>query len=355
MAKIYQALETAQQEDGTYSSTIVEKQIEDIPDGKVLIRVEYSSLNYKDALSAKGNKGVTRNYPHTPGIDAAGTVEVSSSPLWKSGDQVLVTGFDLGMNTNGGFGQYIVVPESWIIKLPEGLTAKEAMIYGTAGFTAGLSVQALLRNGITPEKGTVAVSGSTGGVGSVAVAILAKLGFQVAAISSKEEAIPFLKSLGAAEIISRQDFEDNSGNALLKPHFSAAKVLQKRQSMTINRNDKSTSISTQLDSLIPASKISTLTQGMFVGTISDNFDERIEQKIFHAEIVVENEKVAAETKAYQKIPQILSFVDERGTDNMKQEIERNYRQIKSDIMHIVTSELERIKSDPNLQHLVQQE
>tara|TARA_R110002126_G_scaffold212000_2_gene358499 strand:+ start:29049 stop:31049 length:2001 start_codon:yes stop_codon:yes gene_type:complete len=133
------------------------------------------------------------------------------------------------------------------------------------------------------------------------------------------------------------------------------KVLQKRQSMTINRNDKSTSISTQLDSLIPASKISTLTQGMFVGSVSDNFDERIEQKIFHAEIVVDNEKVAAETKAYQKIPQILSFVNERGEDKMKQEIESNYKQIKSDILNIVVSEMERIKNDPNLQHLVQQE
>lgn len=132
------------------------------------------------------------------------------------------------------------------------------------------------------------------------------------------------------------------------------KVLQKRQSMTINRNDKSTSISTQLDSLIPASKISTLTQGMFVGSVSDNFDERIEQKIFHAEIVVDNEKVASETKTYQKIPQILSFVDEHGEDKMKQEIESNYRQIKSDILHIVETELERIKNDPNLQHLVQQ-
>ncbi|WP_293908306.1 conjugal transfer protein MobC [Sphingobacterium sp. UBA5670] len=132
------------------------------------------------------------------------------------------------------------------------------------------------------------------------------------------------------------------------------KVLQKRQSMTINRNDKSTSISTQLDSLIPASKISTLTQGMFVGSVSDNFDERIEKKIFHAEIVVDNEKVAAETKVYQKIPQILSFVDENGVDNMKQEIEGNYRQIKSDIVHIVEKEMERIKNDPNLQHLVQQ-
>ncbi|MCO5241549.1 MAG: YWFCY domain-containing protein [Chitinophagaceae bacterium] len=132
------------------------------------------------------------------------------------------------------------------------------------------------------------------------------------------------------------------------------KVLQKRQSMTINRNDKSTSISTQLDSLIPASKISTLTQGMFVGSVSDNFDERIEQKIFHAEIVVDSEKVAAETKNYQKIPQILSFVDENGTDNMKQEIEANYRKIKSDIRHIVGREMERIKNDPNLQHLTQQ-
>ena len=133
------------------------------------------------------------------------------------------------------------------------------------------------------------------------------------------------------------------------------KVLQKRQSMTINRNDKSTSISTQLDSLIPASKISTLTQGMFVGAISDNFDERIEQKIFHAEIVVDNEKVASETKTYHKIPQILSFVDENGVDTMKQQIEANYRQIKQDIVSVIDSELERIKTDPDLQHLVQDE
>ena len=132
------------------------------------------------------------------------------------------------------------------------------------------------------------------------------------------------------------------------------KVLQKRQSMTINRNDKSTSISTQLDSLIPASKISTLTQGMFVGSVSDNFDERIEQKIFHAEIVVDNEKVAAETKVYQKIPQILSFVNELGEDQMKQQIESNYKQIKTDILHIVENELKRIKNDPDLQHLVQE-
>ncbi|MDR6919908.1 YhdH/YhfP family quinone oxidoreductase [Chryseobacterium sp. 2987] len=222
MVKIFKALETAEQIDGTYTSKIVEKQIEDIPEGKVLVKVEYSSLNYKDALSAKGNKGVTRKYPHTPGVDAAGTVEISSSSIWKKGDKVLVTGFDLGMNTDGGFGQYIIVSEEWVIKLPTTLSTKEAMIYGTAGFTAGLSIQALIRNGITPENGIIAVSGSTGGVGSVAVAILAKLGFQVAAISSKDEATPFLKALGASEITSRQDFEDKSGKILLKPRFAAA-------------------------------------------------------------------------------------------------------------------------------------
>jgi hypothetical protein len=133
------------------------------------------------------------------------------------------------------------------------------------------------------------------------------------------------------------------------------KILQKRQSLSINRNDISTSISTQLDSLIPASKISTLTQGFFVGSVSDNFDERIEQKIFHAEIVVDNNKVACETKAYQKIPEILSFVNEQGQDNMRREIDGNYRQIKRDIVEVIETELERIKNDPYLLHLVQKE
>lgn len=130
------------------------------------------------------------------------------------------------------------------------------------------------------------------------------------------------------------------------------KVLQKRQSMTINRNDKSTSISTQMDSLIPPSKISNLTQGMFVGAVSDNFDERIEQKIFHAEIVVDNAKVAAETKAYEPIPAVASFVDANGEDKMKQTIDDNYRRIKLDVAEIVKTEIERIKSDPALQHLI---
>ena len=133
------------------------------------------------------------------------------------------------------------------------------------------------------------------------------------------------------------------------------KVLQKRQSKTINRNDTSMSISTQLDSLIPASKISNLTQGMFVGAVSDNFDERIEQKIFHAQIIVDNEKVAAETKAYQKIPQILSFEDKNGEDQMLQQIQANYKQVKTDIIQLITDEITRIENDPELAHLIRKE
>jgi len=133
------------------------------------------------------------------------------------------------------------------------------------------------------------------------------------------------------------------------------KVLQKRQSTTINRNDTSMSISTQLDSLIPASKISNLTQGIFVGAVSDNFDERIDQKIFHAQIIVDNEKIAAETKAYRKIPQILSFEDENGEDQMQQQIQANYKQVKTDIIQLITDELTRIENDPELAHLIRKE
>ncbi|MBF1549344.1 MAG: conjugal transfer protein TraG, partial [Prevotella salivae] len=130
------------------------------------------------------------------------------------------------------------------------------------------------------------------------------------------------------------------------------KVLQQRQSMTINRNDKSTSISTQMDSLIPASKISNLTQGMFVGAVSDNFDERIDQKIFHAEIVVDSAKVSAEMKVYQPIPIIADFINEDGSDNLKETIEANYKRVKQDILSLVSSEIERIKNNPHLSHLI---
>ena len=220
--KIFRALETQVDAAGEYQSSVIQKNTANLPQGEVLIRVHYSSLNYKDALSAKGNKGVTRQYPHTPGVDAAGVVEESTVSEWQPGDEVIVTGFDLGMNTSGGFADYIRVPAKWVVKLPQGLTLKQAMIYGTAGFTAGLSVAALLRNDIAPDNGPVAVSGATGGVGSVAVAILAKLGYNVIAISSKESVHNFLKTIGAGEVIPRADVEDTSGKALLKPRFAAA-------------------------------------------------------------------------------------------------------------------------------------
>ena len=160
--------------EGGYSQSFVERFIEDLPDGEVLIKVAYSSLNYKDALSAKGMPGVTRGYPHTPGIDAAGKVVSSTNPTFKEGDSVICIGFDLGMNTPGGFGEYVRVPADWVTPLPAGLTLKESMILGTAGFTAALSLEKLERMGALPKDGPVFVTGSTGGVGSVAVALLAK-------------------------------------------------------------------------------------------------------------------------------------------------------------------------------------
>ena len=172
--------------------------------------------NYKDGLSCIGAKGVTREYPHTPGIDAAGIVESSSSDEFKSGDSVIVTSYDLGMNTSGGFGQFIRVPSSWVVPLPEGMTLRESMVYGTAGYTAGLSVNALLHQGLTPEQGPIVVTGASGGVGSVSVALLAGLGFQVKASSGKTEAASFLRELGATEIIGREEVNDESGKPMLK-------------------------------------------------------------------------------------------------------------------------------------------
>ena len=192
-----------------------------LPEGDVLIRVHYSSLNYKDALSSNGNRGVTKNYPHTPGIDAAGVVEESKSPNWKKGDVVIVTGFDLGMNTHGGLSEYIRVPSDWVVKCPEGLTPREAMCYGTAGFTAALSVDKIVSN-LNPEDGKILVTGATGGVGSVAVALLSKLNYQVSAATGKPEAKAYLEKLGVSEILNREDVNDNSGKPMLRAAWAGA-------------------------------------------------------------------------------------------------------------------------------------
>ena len=203
----------------TFNREITTKSIHELPEGDVIVKVNYSSLNYKDALSATGNKGVTRNYPHTPGVDAAGIVEESQNAAFKTGDEVIVTSYDLGMNTSGGFAGYIRVPADWIVKRPANLTLKEAMIYGTAGFTAGLSVNALTHI-VKPEHGEVLVTGASGGVGSVAVSILTRIGYQVVAVGGITVEREFLTSIGAKEIIEREDAVNTSGRPILKARWA---------------------------------------------------------------------------------------------------------------------------------------
>ena len=173
-------------------------------------------------MSASGNKGVTRNYPHTPGIDAAGVVAESADSAFKPGDEVIVTSYDLGMNTAGGFGQYIRVPAQWVVPLPGGLGLKEAMCYGTAGFTAGLSVFKLVDHGVLPEHGEVLVSGATGGVGGIAVAILSKLGYPVVAVNGLVDEAAYLESIGAQRVISIEEAADQSGRPLLKSQWAGS-------------------------------------------------------------------------------------------------------------------------------------
>ncbi|RMG37401.1 MAG: acryloyl-CoA reductase, partial [Methanobacteriota archaeon] len=222
MGKKFQALVVEEQPDGTFSRSIRERDTDSLPPGDVLIRVEYSSLNYKDALSASGHKGVTRNYPHTPGIDAAGYVEESTDRRFREGDPVLVTGYDLGQNTSGGFGQYIRVPADWVIPISGKLTPETAMFYGTAGFTAALGVHKVITHGIRPENGRFLVTGASGGVGSLGVALFAHLGYDVIASTGKENAHEMLKNLGAAEIWSREQVQADEQKHLLPGRWSAA-------------------------------------------------------------------------------------------------------------------------------------
>ncbi len=218
----FNAYWVTEEPDGTFRHQIIERNTDDLPQNGVLIKVSFSSLNYKDALSASGNKGVTRRYPHTPGIDAAGVVAESNSADFKPGDQVIVTGYDLGMNTMGGFGEYINVPAEWVIHLPEGISLKESMVLGTAGFTAALSLHHLLRCGQKPANGTILVTGATGGVGSLSVSIASKLGFEVTASTGKNEQKDYLINIGAKTIINRSEVDDQSGRMLLRPQWAGA-------------------------------------------------------------------------------------------------------------------------------------
>ncbi|MFZ2630400.1 MAG: YhdH/YhfP family quinone oxidoreductase [Desulfosalsimonadaceae bacterium] len=215
----FKAMVVTETPDNQFERQITQKSVNDLPAGDVLVNVRYSSLNYKDALSASGNKGITKNYPHTPGIDAAGIVAESNTGVFTPGDKVIVTSYDLGMNTSGGFGEFIRVPADWVVKLPDNLSLKESMIYGTAGLTAGLSVYKLTRT-LSPDRGQILVTGASGGVGSLAVSILVQSGYEVAGVSGKGEDDEFLKNLGVKEIISRQDAADTSGRPMLRERWA---------------------------------------------------------------------------------------------------------------------------------------
>lgn len=218
----FKALQVSENSEGKYSAEVVVRNVDELPEGDTLIQVNYSSLNFKDAMSFSGNKAVTRQYPHTPGIDAAGTIVSSADAGLNAGDEVLVIGYDLGMNTSGGFGQMIRVPSEWVVKLPSGLSQKESMILGTAGFTAALCIEKLLLNGVDPSQGKVLVTGASGGVGMIAVALLSKLGFDVAASTGKQAAHDRLVKLGASEVIDRNVLGEENSRPMLKEDWAGA-------------------------------------------------------------------------------------------------------------------------------------
>ncbi len=207
---------------GKTSGRVETLALDQLPEGDALIRVDWSSLNYKDALSASGNMGVTKNFPHIPGIDSAGTVAESTSPTWKPGTKIVITGFDQGAGRWGGYAELVRAPAAWLVRLPDGLTTREAMIYGTAGFTAAQCIAALIEHGVQPNSGPIVVTGASGGVGSLAVAILSKLGYHVAAVSGKPEAKSLLEKLGAKEILSRSDVDDRGNRPLLSARWAGA-------------------------------------------------------------------------------------------------------------------------------------
>jgi alcohol dehydrogenase len=205
-----------------FSQQIIDRPINSLPDHPLRVAVQYSSLNYKDALSAFGVPGVTREYPHTPGIDVAGTVIEDRSGKFKVGEEVIVCGYDLGMNTSGGLSQRIHVPSEWAVALPGNLSLRDSMVIGTAGFTAALCVQKLLRMGAKPEDGEVLVTGATGGVGTFSIAILSKLGFSIAALTGKTDQEQTLKSLGASQIVARETLSAPNPRPMAKPIWAHA-------------------------------------------------------------------------------------------------------------------------------------
>ncbi|KPV42713.1 NADPH:quinone oxidoreductase family protein [Alicyclobacillus ferrooxydans] len=209
-------------DDTSFSVQVEEMTLDALPEGEVLIHVEYSSINYKDGLACTPNGKIVRSYPFIPGIDLAGTVAHSTDARFHDGDPVLVTGYNLGVSHFGGFSEYARVPADWVVPLPSGLSAKEAMVFGTAGFTAALSVYRLQSVGVTPDKGPVLVTGATGGVGSVAVALLAHQGYEVVASTGKMSEAEYLRQLGVKEMKSRSETSAESPKPLEKELWAGA-------------------------------------------------------------------------------------------------------------------------------------
>ena len=205
---------------GQIESDVERRPLLELPGGEVLIEVAFSSVNYKDALAAKGHPGVAHKFPHVPGIDAAGTVVESTVPDYKSGDQVLVTSYELGVRRWGGWSEYVRVPADWVIPLPQGLSLDDSMVLGTAGLTAGLCIRALAHHDVGPDAGEVIVTGATGGVGSLAVMLLAKIGYTVVAVSGKPDRAEWLKELGASRVVGRDEVLDDSKRPLLSDRWA---------------------------------------------------------------------------------------------------------------------------------------
>jgi NADPH2:quinone reductase len=208
--------------DKVVSSRFVDVSLDELDPGEVVVRTKYSTINYKDALSYNGAGRIMRKYPTVAGIDMSGTVESSTDPRWKKGDKVVVHGYDMGVAHDGGYSERVRVPADWVVRRPESMTAFDAMTLGTAGFTAGLAIHLMLHNGLTPDKGPVAVTGATGGVGSVAVEVLAKLGYEVHAITGKPEEARYLRALGAKEVVQRQAIEVSNIRPLDKSTWAGA-------------------------------------------------------------------------------------------------------------------------------------
>lgn len=207
---------------GNVRRGIAQRSIADLPPGEVLIRVAFSSLNYKDALAAQGHPGVVRKLPHVPGIDAAGTVVESTDARFPPGEAVVITGYELGASQWGGWAEFVRVPAEWVVPLPEGLSLKEAMILGTAGFTAAQCVHAIVLNEVTPDAGEIVVTGATGGVGCIAVKLLAKLGYPVVAVSGKSHLKARLYEWGAGRVLSREEAVSKSDKPLLSAFWAGA-------------------------------------------------------------------------------------------------------------------------------------